>query len=31
VLVNDGQAELIREPETIEELWRHQIIPKRLM
>ena len=31
VLVNDGKAELIREPETIEELWRHQIIPKRLM
>ena len=26
-----GKAELIREPETIEELWRHQIIPKRLM
>ena len=31
VLVNDGKAELIREPETVEELWRHQIIPKRLM
>ncbi len=31
VLVNDGKAELIREAETVEELWRHQIIPKRLM
>ena len=31
VLVNDGKAELIREPETIEELWRHQKIPERLM
>jgi diaminopimelate decarboxylase len=31
VLVNDGKAELIREPETIEELWRHQRIPERLM
>lgn len=30
VLVNDGEADLVREPETIEELWRHQIIPKRL-
>lgn len=30
VLVNDGQAELIREPETIEELWRHQFVPERL-
>ncbi len=31
VLVNDGKAELIREPETVEELWRHQRIPERLM
>lgn len=30
VLVNDGKAELIREAETVEEQWRHQIIPKRL-
>jgi hypothetical protein len=30
VLVNEGKAELIREPEEIEDLWRHQIIPKRL-
>ena len=30
VLVNDGSAELIRDAETIEDLWRHQIIPKRL-
>ena len=31
VLVNDGKAELIREAETVEEQWRHQIIPERLM
>ena len=31
VLVNDGKAELIREAETVEELWRHQRIPERLM
>jgi len=31
VLVNEGKAELIREPETVEELWRHQRIPERLM
>ncbi|MBO5600865.1 MAG: diaminopimelate decarboxylase, partial [Candidatus Methanomethylophilus sp.] len=31
VLVNNGEAELIREKEQIEEQWRHQIIPKRLM
>lgn len=31
VLVNDGKADLIREPETIEELWRHQRIPERLL
>lgn len=30
VLVNDGKAELVRERETIEEQWRHQIIPSRL-
>ncbi|HKM14231.1 MAG TPA: diaminopimelate decarboxylase, partial [Candidatus Methanomethylophilaceae archaeon] len=31
VLVNDGKAELIRDVETVEELWRHQSIPKRLL
>ena len=31
VLVNDGKAELIREAETEEEQWRHQIIPERLL
>ncbi len=31
VLVNNGEAELIREAETVEEQWRHQIIPKRLL
>lgn len=30
VLVNDGKAELVREAETVEEMWRHQIIPERL-
>lgn len=30
VLVNDGQAELIREAETYEDLWRHQVVPERL-
>ncbi len=30
VLVNDGKAELIREAETMEDIWRHQIIPERL-
>jgi len=30
VLVNDGKAELIRERETVEEMWRHQIVPERL-
>ncbi len=30
VLVNDGKAELIREAESVEEQWRHQIIPERL-
>ncbi len=31
VLVNDGKAELIRDVETIEDLWKHQSIPKRLL
>ncbi|MCL2032425.1 MAG: diaminopimelate decarboxylase [Methanomassiliicoccaceae archaeon] len=31
VLVNDGKAELIRDSERIEELWRHQRIPERLI
>lgn len=31
VLVNNGKAELIREREEIEEQWRHQIIPERLL
>ena len=31
VLVNNGKAELIRESESIEEQWRHQTIPKRLL
>lgn len=31
VLVNDGKAELIRDNETMEDLWRHQIIPERLL
>jgi len=30
VLVNNGNAEVIREAETMEDLWRHQTIPKRL-
>lgn len=30
VMVNGGKAELIREKESIEEMWRHQIIPERL-
>ncbi len=30
VLVNDGKAELIRERETVEEQWKHQIVPERL-
>ena len=30
VLVNDGKAELIREAETMDDLWKHQIIPERL-
>ena len=30
VLVNDGEAELIREREDFEDLWRHQIVPARL-
>jgi diaminopimelate decarboxylase len=31
VLVNNGKAELIRDSERIEELWRHQRIPERLI
>ncbi|MDR2846229.1 MAG: diaminopimelate decarboxylase [Candidatus Methanoplasma sp.] len=31
VLVNNGEAELIREAEKIEELWRHQTVPERLL
>ncbi len=31
VLVNEGKAELIRERGTIEDLWRNQVIPKRLI
>ncbi|MCL1984211.1 MAG: diaminopimelate decarboxylase [Methanomassiliicoccaceae archaeon] len=30
VLVNNGSAELIRDHETEEDLWRYQIVPKRL-
>ena len=30
VLVNNGEAELIRDSELIEEQWRHQRIPERL-
>lgn len=29
VLVNQGEAELIREREDFEDLWRHQIVPER--
>lgn len=29
-LVNNGEAELIREREDFEDLWRHQIVPARL-
>jgi len=31
VLVNNGKAELIRDSELIEEQWRHQRIPERLL
>jgi len=31
VLVNEGRAELIRDSECIEEQWRHQRIPERLI
>ena len=31
VLVNEGESELVREKETIEEQWRHQRVPERLM
>lgn len=30
VLINDGKAEVIREKEPLEDLWRHQTIPARL-
>lgn len=30
VLVNEGTSELIRERESMEDLWRHQLIPERL-
>lgn len=30
VLVHEGRAELIREKETLEDLWKHQIVPGRL-
>ena len=30
VLVNGGKAELIREKESVEDLWRHQTVPARL-
>ncbi|MCL2142794.1 MAG: diaminopimelate decarboxylase [Methanomassiliicoccaceae archaeon] len=31
VLVCDGKIDVIREPETTEDLWRHQKIPERLL
>ncbi|MDR0335317.1 MAG: diaminopimelate decarboxylase [Methanomassiliicoccaceae archaeon] len=31
VLVKDGKAELIRGSETMDDLWRHQTIPERLL
>ncbi len=31
VLVNDGEAELIRDSEDLEDIWRHQVMPQRLM
>lgn len=30
VMVKDGKADLIREAETMEDIWRHQIVPGRL-
>lgn len=30
VLVNDGKAELIRSKQDIEDLWKYQVVPKRL-
>jgi diaminopimelate decarboxylase len=30
VLINGGEAEIIREAETSEDLWRHQSVPERL-
>ncbi len=31
VLVNDGEADLIREAEDLEDIWRHQVMPPRMM
>ena len=31
VLVNNGKAELIRDSETMDDIWKHQKIPKRLL
>ena len=31
VLVNEGKAEIIREAEDLEDIWRHQVMPERLM
>jgi diaminopimelate decarboxylase len=31
ILVNDGGTEIIRDNETIEDLWRYQSVPKRLL
>lgn len=31
VLVNNGKAELIRDAESIEDLWKHQSVPERLL
>jgi diaminopimelate decarboxylase len=30
ILVNQGEAEIIRESESLEDLWRHQRVPRRL-
>ena len=30
VMVKDGKADLVREAETMDDIWRHQIIPERL-
>lgn len=31
ILINNGKADIIRDPEHIEEQWRHQKIPERLL